>query len=270
MEYKIFHFEGIDSTNSWSLSNTHLFSKDMITLVIADKQNHGRGRCKNKWLSPNSGNLYATFGIFVPIEQGVQPNIPQLLALETVKTLKELGLNVKIKWPNDLLINKRKVAGILTETSIDETWIFHAVGIGININMSKKQIDSINKPATSLSIEIQKAISAQQILNKLMPGFSSALECFLKSGFSQFLPHYKIHLIHQENQPVKFHDREQLWEGRFHSLNNDGSLNLMLENGEIKRFLSGNIEENSQQIWNGYHRPIIPSQNLFLKLTKLE
>lgn len=243
MEYRIFHFEGIDSTNSWALCNTHLFSKDTITLVIANKQTHGRGRHKNQWLSPNSENLYATFGIFVPIEKGVQLNLPQLLAVTAVESLKEIGLDPKIKWPNDLLIDDRKVAGILTETSMDEATIFHAIGIGINLNMPQEVLRSIEKPATSLSIELNRRVAMEEVLDRLMPNFSFALTTFFQSGFSPFLENFNEHLIHQKNQPIKFHDRGQLWEGKFHSLNSDGSLNLELNDGEVRRFLSGEIEK---------------------------
>lgn len=242
MLYETFHFPGIDSTNSWALSNTHLFPRDKITLAYAEKQSNGRGRHKNKWKSPASENLYATFGVFIPIVQGVQPNLPQLMALAAVASMEKLGVQTKIKWPNDLLINEKKVAGILTETVIDEDHIFHAIGIGINLNMTKEDLAEIERPATSLSDELGHHISSKEFLEELQTIFARFFTTFLEEGFSPYLPAFRAKLKHEENQPLSFHEKDQKWEGKFHSINDDGTLNLKLESGEVKRFVAGEIE----------------------------
>lgn len=242
MLYETFHFPGIDSTNSWSLSNTHLFPRDKISLAYAKKQSNGRGRHKNKWKSPDSENLYVTFGIFIPIEKGVQPNLPQLMALAAVATMEKMGVQTKIKWPNDLLIGEKKVAGILTETSIDETHIFHAIGIGINLNMSQEQLKEIERPATSLSEELEQEISVEDFLSELQATFARFLDTFLEEGFTPYLPAFKAKLKHEENQPLSFHEKDHKWKGKFHSINDDGTLNLKLETGELKTFMAGEVE----------------------------
>ena len=242
MLYETFHFPGIDSTNSWALSNTHLLPLDKISLVYANKQSNGRGRYKNKWKSPASENLYATFGVFIPIEKGVQPNLPQLIALAAIATMEKMGLHCKIKWPNDLLIKQKKIAGILTETSIDEEHIFHAIGIGINLNMSKEELNEIDRPATSISEEIGEAVSTEEFLEELKVTFSRFLSTFLEEGFTPYLPAFKAKLNHEENQPLSFHDKDHQWNGKFHSINDDGTLNLKLETGEVRRFIAGEVQ----------------------------
>jgi len=242
MLYETFHFPGIDSTNSWAMSNTHLFPRDKIILVYAKKQSDGRGRHKNKWQSPDTNNLYATFGIFVPTQQGVQPNLPQLIALAAVAVMEKMGVETRIKWPNDLLINQRKVAGILTETSIDEEHIFHAIGIGVNLNLSPESLKEIEKPATSLSVELEKEVDLEEFLDQLKETFSRFLSTFLEEGFTPFLPAFKAKLNHKENQELSFHERDHQWNGKFHSINDDGTLNLKLDTGEVKRFLAGEVQ----------------------------
>lgn len=237
MLYKTFHFPNIDSTNTWALSNTHLFPRDKITLVYAKKQSEGRGRHKNQWASPNANNLYATFGVFIPLEQGVQPNLPQLIALATISVMEKMGVQPKIKWPNDLLVQQKKIAGILTETSIDDQHIFHAVGIGVNLNSSP----DLPRPVTSLSAEIEREIDLEEFLDQLKETFSRFLSVFLDAGFSPYLPAFKAHLNHHENQELSFHEKDCQWKGKFHSINDDGTLNLKLETGEVRRFIAGEI-----------------------------
>ena len=243
MFYETFHFPGIDSTNSWALSNTHLLPRDKITLVYAKKQSDGRGRHRNKWSSPDANNLYATFGVFIPLENGVQPNLPQLIALAAVSVMEKMGVQPKIKWPNDLLIQQKKVAGILTETSIDDQHIFHAIGIGVNLNLPQEQLKEIDRPATSLSVELKREIDLDEFLERLKETFSRFLTTFLEEGFTPYLPAFKAKLKHQENQELSFHQRDHQWKGKFHSINDDGTLNLKLETGEVKRFVAGEVQD---------------------------
>jgi BirA family transcriptional regulator, biotin operon repressor / biotin---[acetyl-CoA-carboxylase] ligase len=243
MQYEIFHFPGIDSTNNWILSNTHLLPKNKISLVYANKQSAGRGRNRNHWHSPVGCNLYATFGVFTPLTEGIRTHFPLLMAISAVDMMEKMNLSPQIKWPNDLIINQKKIAGILTETSIEESSILHAIGIGVNINMTKEELQEINRPVTSISEELGHELEIKQVLDALKDSFSRYLETYLGHGFSSILPLFKAKLAHKENQPLSFHDRDQQWNGKFHSLNEDGTLNLELETGEIKRFLSGEVQE---------------------------
>lgn len=243
MMYETFHFPGIDSTNTWALSNTHLLPPDKISLIYAKKQSNGRGRHKNKWKSPEANNLYATFGVFIQLEKGVQPNLPQLIALAAISVMEKMGVQPKIKWPNDLLIEEKKVAGILTETSIDEQYIFHAIGIGVNLNLSQEYLAEIERPATSLSIELGREVDVEEFLDQLKETFSRFLSVFMEEGFTPYLPAFKAKLHHKENQELSFHERDYQWKGKFHSINEDGTLNLQLETGEVKRFVAGEVLE---------------------------
>ncbi len=225
-KYETYHFPGIDSTNSWAIQNTHLFHKDRITLVLADKQSAGRGRFRNHWESPKEKNIYATFGVFLDLEKGVQTNLSQLMALAATETLERAKINSKIKWPNDLLVNGKKIAGILTETEFVNDSIFYAIGIGLNINMNQEELQNVGQPATSLLLELGKESSVLEILELLKQSFSNYFEIFLDEGFSPLANLFKDRVVHKKGEEIVFKDKGIENKGFFHSINLDGSLNI--------------------------------------------
>ncbi|NGX41818.1 MAG: Bifunctional ligase/repressor BirA [Chlamydiae bacterium] len=241
MEIVRFHFSAIDSTNTWAKKNTHLFDPKKITLVIADQQYSGKGRYSRRWESPPKQNIYASFCFFVPIAQPNLVNIPQIMAISASEAMESLGFHPKLKWPNDLILSEKKVGGILCEMEQVRNHFCVIVGIGININMPQEQLQAINQPATSLLVEGKKTVGIEEVLQHLEVNFEENLKTFLEKGFEPFLSDFKSRLIHSPNQPLRFHYNNVLWEGVFHSINDDGSLNLELESGEIKRFVSGEI-----------------------------
>src|ERR1043165_1078103 len=150
MECKRIHFLAIDSTNTWAKQNVHIFDQQRITLVTAEAQYGGRGRFKRRWQSPSKLNLYASFCFFVPKEQQNFSTISQIIGVSAAKTLETFETNPKLKWPNDLIVEGKKLGGILCETQVHGTSLFIIAGIGININMPKEFLNQIDQPATSL------------------------------------------------------------------------------------------------------------------------
>jgi len=235
------HFATIDSTNNWAKHNSHSFSRDKISLVTADEQTAGRGRFKRKWESPPLQNIYATFCFFIEKHRQDIGNIPQVLALSVLATLKALGFHPKLKWPNDILLSQKKIAGILAETTTISDQICVMIGIGVNINMPKELLDKIDRPATSLLVEGGQVFLVEDILQLLIKKFQEDLDLFLEEGFFPFLELYKSELAYSIDHKIRFHDNRSIWEGFFHSINHDGTLNLRLESGDIKTFVSGEI-----------------------------
>jgi BirA family biotin operon repressor/biotin-[acetyl-CoA-carboxylase] ligase len=233
------HFKIIDSTNTWSKHNAHLFPHDKITLVTADAQTAGRGRFNRYWESPPLQNIYATFNFFVEKHRYDIGNIPQILALSTLETLETLNLHPLLKWPNDILLSNKKVAGILCETTPFSDTLCIILGIGLNINMPLEITQKIDRPATSLLIEKGSPQNIENTLSLLQHHFSKNLDQFLNEGFLPFLNTYKAKLIHHPSQPIQFNDNRTIWQGYFHSISNDGSLNLKLLSGEIRNFHTG-------------------------------
>lgn len=235
------HFPSIDSTNTWGKQYAQDLPRDKITLVTADQQTAGRGRFKRHWVSPPNQNIYATFCFFIEKHHSGIGNIPQVLALSTAAVLKELQFQPTLKWPNDILLSRKKVAGILAETTPLSDQLCVVIGIGVNINMPLDLLQQIDRPATSLLAEASRSFDVEEVLQRLTCQFSSDLDRFLAEGFFPFLELYRSYLSLDRGKTIQFHDNRTVWEGVLHGVNNDGSLNLQLPNGDIKTFIAGEI-----------------------------
>lgn len=233
-------FSILDSTNTWAKKNALQLPHDRITLVIADGQTAGRGRFNNSWISPSGLNVYASYCFFLPVHSNIS-NMAQIMALSAVKALEEVGVRSSLKWPNDILISKKKVGGILCETTALDNEILMIAGIGINVNMPLEMLKEIGQPATSLLIEKGIPFDIQKLIDCLSKQFSNFLTQYLLEGFPPIYSLYREHLIHSPGEKILFRHRDRIWEGLFSSLQQDGSLNLQLASGEIKNFHAGEI-----------------------------
>ncbi|KIC72588.1 Bifunctional protein BirA [Neochlamydia sp. EPS4] len=237
MKINCLYFNTLDSTNSWSKKNYKNFDPTCLTLVFADHQTMGRGQYQRRWLSPAGQNIYATFTFFVDNRQTFVANIPQVLALAALKTLKELRLQPCLKWPNDILINKKKIAGILCETITDNYQSVIVTGIGMNVNMPLGITSQIDQPATSLFIETEQTFKTSHILDLLKNNFMPLLHLFLEKGFQPLLEDFKQGIIHQPGDIIRINK----YEGTFEEIDEQGALVLRLPNGRIHKFYGGEL-----------------------------
>ncbi|MBA3957290.1 MAG: biotin--[acetyl-CoA-carboxylase] ligase [Parachlamydiaceae bacterium] len=232
------HFKVIDSTNTWAKKNAVELPRDKLTCVTADEQTGGRGRLQRRWESPPSQNIYASFCFFLDAYKEVIGNIPQVLALAVVQVLQKLEFSPKIKWPNDLLLSGKKVGGILCETSPVDGGLFVVVGVGINVNMPREELEKIGQPATSLLVETGKTFDRDLLLSRIEHYFVSYLDELMKKGFEAFLKQFTEVLVGMSKR-IQFHDHQRLQEGILLSIEKDGSLNLKLDSGECKNYKAG-------------------------------
>lgn len=186
MEVVSRHFSSIDSTNNWAKEHLGEFDKNKIMIITADGQTGGRGQFNRKWMSPPGKNIYTTFCFFMETGRADVVNIPQVLAISVVKVLEGIGLDAKIKWPNDMLISGKKVGGILCETSTVDNKLGIVLGLGLNVNMEAEWLDKIDQPATSLSLEKGSLVDKEDLFQTLAEVFVFNLEIFLKDGFAPF------------------------------------------------------------------------------------
>lgn len=159
-----YHFETISSTNDWAKDHLLSFPHDKITRITADVQTKARGQYGRYWHSP-FGNMYASFCFF--LENPETPSLTFSFATSIVSLLEQYGVFSKIKWPNDIFVNGKKIAGILCETvplSSSDQRCGVVVGIGMNINMDSKELSLIDQPATSLFVETGTLWSPAQII----------------------------------------------------------------------------------------------------------
>jgi BirA family biotin operon repressor/biotin-[acetyl-CoA-carboxylase] ligase len=236
---KHIHFEQIDSTNTWAKMHSDQWDPEGVTLITASGQTAGRGRFKRHWVSPPHLNIYATFCFWFSLQRTDIGHIPQVLAIATAQALDIQGFSPTIKWPNDLLLRDKKVAGILCETILEQEKRGIVCGIGLNVNMPLEMLNQIDRPATSLLVEGGRALEVTTILNVLQPLFLTALNQFIEKGFSPFFPLLKERSALKKGQMVHFHDNQTLIEAQFEHLHPDGSIELRLSNGTSKIFYAG-------------------------------
>lgn len=231
------HFERLDSTNAYALRNMEqLEDKDMI---VADVQTSGRGRFDREWISGNCANLYLTF---VLKSSDYAQNLTQYLSVVLVRVLKKYGVDAQIKWPNDVLVNGGKIAGILCESFVSGGKIKGlALGIGVNLNMSADELDKIPQKAVSLNMLAGKKIDKKEFVRLLSEEFFRFYDEFLTNGFLSIKDEYENYSNFLEKE-VWISDREGKKPYFAKSVNPDGSLNLRGENGCEKTIYSGDME----------------------------
>jgi BirA family transcriptional regulator, biotin operon repressor / biotin---[acetyl-CoA-carboxylase] ligase len=174
MEIIYKHFESLTSTNDWVKGHLKTIPEGVLLCVSADEQTAARGQYGRKWFSPKGENLYATFGFLT--EQRHDPlTLTRLLAIATARTLEERGVRSILKWPNDLLVHQKKIAGILCETIPLPQRIGIAIGVGLNVNMSQENLVLIDQPATSLLAETGHLHPIPEIKYRLAEHFATDL-----------------------------------------------------------------------------------------------
>lgn len=227
---KIIQLAEVESTNSYAKS--HIDELTDCTAVYALKQTAGRGRLNRQWVDLGDENLYLSI-VLKPSEtfNDIYPNLTQYLSVVLSKVLESYGLKPQIKWPNDVLIEGKKIAGILSEVVMQgQTLKGIVLGIGVNLNAKQEDIDAIpDKIATSLNLELKKYINREDFLNKLLEEFYSGYKSFLDEGFAYIKNDYIARNCFL-NKELSVHVFNDIKSGFAKSVNNSGELILQTKN----------------------------------------
>jgi BirA family biotin operon repressor/biotin-[acetyl-CoA-carboxylase] ligase len=234
------HFQSLDSTQTYAKQHCNSFSLDKITLISAEEQTKSYGRNQKRWVSPKGVNLYATFCFQLPLGTADFASLAMLMAHSLAAVLIGEGLYPKIKWPNDVQLNEKKVAGILCESIFLEGSVQILIGIGVNINMDRGDLERIDQPATSLKHETEREWNVEAFFKKLQSQFLFDLDLFKKAGFSPFYSQVEKILAYK-GKTIRCFDGRKEWVGVCHSLRKDGRLNLLLSDGTLHAIFSGDI-----------------------------
>ena len=238
---KIINFDEIDSTNTYAKKNIEKLGDK--TIVVANKQTSGHGRFTRKWTDLGTENIYMSFVLkpcdhFLP----VYSNLTQYLSIILCKIFEAEGLEPSIRWPNDVLINNKKIIGILCETVMrGNSFTGLVLGVGINLNANSKDISTINQPATALNLELGKNVDKKIFLNKLLNTFFENYDNFLNDGFKSIRDEYlkRTNII---NKDINVAIWDKIVSGKAIDIDIQGNLLLQLENtGEIKIINMGEL-----------------------------
>ena len=236
----IYHFIETDSTNIQAKALA-LDGAPEGTLVVAEKQNMGKGRKGRKWFSDSIGGIYCTMILRPSTTPNEALKIPLLTALVAVKTLlKTTSLKPTIKWPNDILVNGKKLGGILTEISTEVDAVdFVIVGFGININTESFPED-IKDIATSVTIETGIPMNRAAFLKEYLSLYEQTYGIFTREGFNPLMGEWRK-LTHIIGHMITVDMIGKRLTGEVEDIDREGALLLRDEEGEIHRIYSGDV-----------------------------
>lgn len=213
------------------------------TVVIAEGQRRGKGRLGRKWESPAGVNLYCSVILRPPI---LPTRAAQLTFLSAVAVARAIAatttLRPFIKWPNDLMINDGKVAGLLNEMSAETEKVnFIVLGIGVNINMVREQFpDDLRHPATSLFLEGGKAISRLEFTRALLGALDDLYDTYLKNGYGPVREEW-LARCNVLGRQVRITFQESELRGTAKGIDEEGALLVQRPDGRIERVLAGDV-----------------------------
>ncbi len=237
---ELLYLETVDSTNKYAKENLANLSDK--TLVYANTQTAGRGRMNRKWNSNSGENFYASI-VLKPSKEmrDIYANLTQYLSLVLSEVLEEYNTAPQIKWPNDVRINGKKISGILAESVIEKNELQGIIlGVGINLNCRKEDIEKINQPATSLNLETNMEIDRNDFLKKVINKFCLRYNKFIEEGFLLIREDY-IRRAEFLNMPVtvKVFDKEIC--GIVKDITENGALKIVDKNNKEHVLLIGDI-----------------------------
>ena len=240
--HPVHRFEKVTSTNEIALALFHQGASEG-TLVVADAQTRGRGRLGRTWVSPSGVNLYCSYILRSGNVEWVSW-VPLIASLAVACAIyAETKVDTKIKWPNDLLINGKKVAGVLAETISGNGTIQSVVlGIGINVNMDKEALpSSLHPTTTSLFEHVDYFIDRDKLLESLTVALGTQYQNFWADGPSVVMSDYLRLSDTVGKRVVAYLPAGRLVEGWADGIELDGSLRLRRAQGDMLIIRSADI-----------------------------
>lgn len=233
--------ERTGSTNQDALELASQGAKDG-TLVVADCQEAGKGRRGRTWVSPAGTNIYFTLLLKPSFLPDKAPTLTLVMALSVAQALKkETGMEAGIKWPNDLVLNGKKICGILTEMTLEKEAIAAVViGVGINVRQMDFEEDLADK-ATSLEAECHVNVNRASLIARIMECFEENYERYRQEqNLSGIKEAYEAHLVNRDKS-VRVLDPAGEYDGIAKGINENGELLVELSDGTSRKVYAGEV-----------------------------
>ena len=230
----------VESTNTYAMNLLRNVNAIEGTVVHTDRQTRGRGQRGASWNSDAASNITASVILkpsFLSIENSFYLSKISALAVYDVLTeiLAESQYDIKIKWPNDILVNKRKIAGILIENNFNHLSIQHSV-IGIGLNVNQRIFEGLENTVTSLQLLTGKHFERNEVLEKLCVHLEKWYLKLKELKLALIDEHYMQHLF-GVNQLMQFADAsEKIFEGTIKGITREGKLSVEMADGRLVDF----------------------------------
>ena len=238
----IYH-QSVDSTNNEAKKEAAAGAPEG-TVIIADEQTGGRGRLGRHWVSPKGTGIWMSIILKPELEPAEAAKITQLTAASVATALRNVtGCEAGIKWPNDIIINKKKVCGILTEMSAELNSINHIIiGIGINVNVDPDEFpEEVRAIATSVKESVGRAIYRKEIVLEILHVFEDLyLDFIRRKSVDKSVEICRKYSVTLGNQ-VRIISKDKIVHAEALDLTEDGELVIKNEAGEIEKIISGEV-----------------------------
>ena len=212
------------------------------TLVASESQNAGKGRRGRQWSSPAGSSIYMTLLLrpeFAPMKA---PMLTLVMAYSVAEAVRETeNLEIGIKWPNDLVLNKKKICGILTEMSTEPDFINHVViGVGINVN-NETFPEEISMTATSLAKETGKTFNRAELIAAVMKKFEKNYEEFCKTEDLSFMQEKYNEILVNKDREVTVLEPGNEYHAKALGINSTGELQVVKDDGTEVSVFAGEV-----------------------------
>lgn len=239
---KIFYCDGVSSTADLAKELVRKGAREG-SLVVAEEQTGGKGRLGRKWCSPKYRGILFSLILYPTTSPAEAARVTMIAAVAIAAAIRrETGIAAGIKWPNDLLVNGKKICGILAEMSAEIDKInYLVVSAGINANHDREDFPpDVRGTATSLKMEAAGTVSRVKLLQASLTEFERWYRVWLTEGFRPVLAEFKKMSV-SLNRPVRIYTLNKTWDGWAEDVDEDGALLLRLPDGEIQRLVSGEV-----------------------------
>jgi len=239
----------LDVTDSTNLRAKNLAAGGAFegTIVIAEMQTAGRGRKGRGWFSPPRQGIYVSLILRPTMTPSEAPGITLMTGVAAAEALLSLtDLDVRIRWPNDLMVGGRKIAGILTEISTEMDRIDHVVvGLGVNVNNRHEDLHpQIRESATSVLIETGQVLARAGLIRAILEHFETSYAVFSQKGFEPFRQRWK-ELSGIIGRCIVVEMIGRTLAGEVLDIDPEGLLILRDDEGRRHRIVSGDVSDRS-------------------------
>jgi BirA family biotin operon repressor/biotin-[acetyl-CoA-carboxylase] ligase len=239
----IHHYLKIDSTNRVAMELGSA-NEPEGTVVLAEEQTSGRGRAGRTWHSERGTGIYVTLLLRPKISPVLAPLLTMMAGISARAAIQaQTGLAIDLKWPNDLLLDGKKLGGILTEMHAEPSQVrFVIVGIGINANQEKfpSELTSI---ATSLRSQSGRSISRMELLVRLLLEFETDYNRFLREGAASVTQRFEAVSSYARGKRVQVSNGMESYSGVTAGLSPEGLLRVEREGGNVVTVIAGDVRE---------------------------
>ena len=238
---KVVYYDETDSTNNRAKDSGEKNGAHG-TLFIADKQNAGKGRRGRAWESPSGKSIYMTILLRPQITPDKAPMLTLIMGLSVAEGIRKVsGAETEIKWPNDIVMNKKKVCGILTEMATEMEYVNYVV-IGVGINMNEEYFsEGIKEIATSLYEETGTVYQRSELIAAVLERFEKNYEMFLETGDLSAVRKAYDSILVNRGQEVKVLEPGNEYRAVAEGINKNGELIVRLSDGRQKNIFAGEV-----------------------------